>query len=258
MNTKKFCKLLSVLALASSGITAHAWGFEAHRMVANLTEPLLNASARSEVQRLLNLEPGATLASVATWADENRSQQTAPWHYVNLPEGNCTFAKERDCPDGACVVEALTEQTAILKSTAPDSERLLALKYIVHLVGDVHQPLHAGYASDKGGNTFQLQAFGQGTNLHALWDTGLLNNWPGGPVALQTEIAATLKAAVVTRSAPNAAQWAVESCKLVGEPGFYPDGHVVGNDYLAAHTAAFRGRIKVAAERLAAVLNSSL
>ena len=137
--------------------------------------------------------------------DENRSRQTAAWHYVNLPQGDCDYVKARDCRDGAWVVEALTAQASILKSNAPDAERPTALKYVVHLVGDVHQPLHAGYASDKGGNTYQVQAFDEGMNLHALWDSGLLNNCSGGPAAFKGDLAANLsgRAAGAHRMPPN-------------------------------------------------------
>ncbi len=81
-----------------------------------------------------------------------------------------------DCPDGNCVVAAIDRQLQVLKSNAPAGRRLLALKYFVHLAADVHQPLHAGYAEDRHGNMYQLQAFMRGSNLHALWDFGLIKN----------------------------------------------------------------------------------
>ena len=90
------------------------------------------------------------LASVSTWADEHRNPKTAPRHYVNFPRGNCSFEPERDCPEGQCVVRAIDEQVKVLKSGAEDELKLKALKYLVHFVGDVHQPLHAGYGDDRG------------------------------------------------------------------------------------------------------------
>lgn len=124
------------------------------------------------------------MASVSTWADEVRSRETAAWHYVNPPDGSCSYEPARDCPGGNCVVEAINGQVAILKSRASDAERLVALKWVVHLVGDVHQPLHAGFKGDKGGNRYQVQAFGRGMNLHSLWDGGLIRNRVGGTDAL--------------------------------------------------------------------------
>ena len=150
-------------------LQAWGWGADGHRIIAELAERQLQPRTAAEVRRLLSLEPGATLGSVASWADQVRTEADARRHYVNMPpEVHCHYVAERDCPNGECVVGAIERQLAILKSKAPDDERLRALKYLVHFIGDVHQPLHAGHAADQGGNTFQLQAFGHGTNLHAL------------------------------------------------------------------------------------------
>ena len=145
-------------------------------VVANIAQAKLTSRTRAEVDRLLALEPGETLASISTWADEHRNPAAAPWHYVNFPRDSCPYDTERDCPGGKCVVGAIERQLKVLSSDAPDDRKLLALKYVIHLMGDVHQPLHAGYLDDKGGNTYQLQAFMRGSNLHALWDAGLIRN----------------------------------------------------------------------------------
>jgi hypothetical protein len=130
------------------------------------------------------------MASLSTWADEPKNRATASWHYVNFPKGTCVYEAERDCPEGQCAVEAIDRQRAVLGSSAPDEKRLEALKYVVHLVGDLHQPLHAGYAEDKGGNQYQLQAFMQGSNLHALWDSGLIRNLNEDAGAMTTRLLA--------------------------------------------------------------------
>jgi hypothetical protein len=155
--------LLIILWLLTS--TAHAWGTQGHQVIANLAYAQLTSKAKAEVDRLLALEPGATLASISTWADETRNKTSASWHYVNFPRDTCTYDPARDCPDGQCVVCAIDEQLAILASNTTDEKRLVALKYVVHLVADIHQPLHAGYADDRGGNKYQTQAFGRGTSL---------------------------------------------------------------------------------------------
>jgi hypothetical protein len=147
------------LLLAALPIPAGAWGSQGHQVVANLAQAQLSAKAKREVDRLLFLEPGQTLASISTWADEHRSPATAAWHYVNFPKNSCAYSADRDCPDGQCVVAAIDRHRDILASTAADEVRLRALKYLVHLVADVHQPLHAGYGEDRGGNSYQLQAF---------------------------------------------------------------------------------------------------
>lgn len=234
---------------------AKAFGGDGHRLVATIAERQLSDRARSEVARLLAIEPGATLASVSTWADEARSPSTAAWHYVNLPrDAGCHSEAARDCPDGNCVVGAIERQRIVLTSAAPDVERRLkALKYIVHFVADVHQPLHAGYADDRGGNKFQVRAFGRGTNLHVVWDTGLIEHWPGGPSALLTELS------VATPSAPDSsppAEWAEQSCRGVAADGFYPSGHKIGTDYAQRMAPALKERLAAAGRRLATLLNN--
>ncbi|MCV2419298.1 S1/P1 nuclease [Paucibacter sp. DJ2R-2] len=257
--------LLAGLALAAplllSSAPAQAWGAEGHRLVASVAEQGLSPAARAEVQRLLALEPGSTLASISTWADEHRSPQTGPWHYVNFPrDGGCSFEPTRDCEDGACVVGAIERQVEVLKNArATDEARLKALKYVVHLVADVHQPLHAGFADDRGGNSYQVQGFGRGSNLHSLWDSGLMRNRAGGAEALQQELSAGQGSQRMPAAESRAAAlWAGESCRLVAAPGFYPDGHKVDQSYADAHEPALRQRLSEAARRLAGVLNSSL
>jgi hypothetical protein len=252
---KALCSLVAVLVTLCAPVVAFAWGFEGHRLITEVAEAQLTPEARSEVNRLLALEPGATLASISTWADENRSPSTASWHYVNLPrDSGCKYEAVRDCPDGHCVVSAIERQARVLASSATDADKLKALKYVVHFVGDVHQPLHAGYADDKGGNTYQVQAFGRGTNLHALWDSRLIESWPGGTQTLLAELKATPSRA----SNVGPAQWAEESCRIVAAEGFYPTGHKIDADYAKSAAPALKERLSSAGRRLAALLNEVL
>jgi hypothetical protein len=119
----------AVMATASSA--AHAWGTEGHQIVALIAQSQLTPKAKAEVDRLLALEPGETLASISTWADEHKSPTTGPWHYVNFARDSCIYDAERDCPDGQCVVGTIQRELQIVDSKAPDDRRLTALKYIV-------------------------------------------------------------------------------------------------------------------------------
>lgn len=259
-------------AWALSHGNALAWGVQGHQVVAAMAQARLNPAARAEANRLLALEPGATLLSVSTWADEQRSPETAPWHYVNFPRGHCAYTPARDCPDGQCVVAAIEQHSQVLRSNAPDGERLLALKYVVHLVADVHQPLHAGHADDRGGNTYQLQAFLQGSNLHAVWDVWLIRSLHEDVPALAARLgqgrAASVSSAPSASSGPpgppahttagfSAARAAEESCHIVATPGFYP-GRLVDADYLDRFKPVLEARLVLAGARLAEVLNRLL
>lgn len=251
-----FKTFFKVVALTLSALilpgNVLAWGVDGHRTIALIAQSQLTPKARAEVDRLLAQEPGETLASISTWADEHRNPATAPWHYVNFPRGDCVYSEQRDCPDGKCVVGAIQRQLNVLKSSDNDERKLLALKYVVHFVGDVHQPLHAGYLDDKGGNTYQLQAFMRGSNLHALWDTGILKSLNEDADAIAARL---LKSGTkVPDGEFDTARAAEESCKIVGEVGFYPERRV-GSDYIEKYVPVMERRLATAGARLAAVLN---
>jgi hypothetical protein len=167
-------KIILSVCLVAHVPAALAWGSDGHQIIAMLAEAQLSPAARKEINRLLALEPGSALPNISTWADEHRKPATAPWHYVNFPRGDCNYQPERDCLDGKCVVASIDRQLEILRTSGDDEKRLIALKYVVHFIGDIHQPLHAGFGDDRGGSSYQLQAFMHGSNLHAVWDTGLI------------------------------------------------------------------------------------
>lgn len=249
------CAVLAVLGLLW-GLDAHAWGAQGHRVIATLAQRQLTPAAGKEVKRLLALEPGQTLVSISTWADEHRGEPSRPWHYVNFPRANCDYDAQRDCAEGRCVVDAIQMQVEILGSSAPDEDRLIALKYLIHFVGDVHQPLHAGFLDDKGGNTYQLQAFMHGSNLHALWDAGLIESLGEDTRALAARLARKNKDRGKVRpwTAKQAAQ---ESCRIVAGSDFYP-GRVVDDDYVATYIPVMEDRLALAGARLAELLNRVL
>ena len=249
-----------------AGTMAHAWGVDGHRLVGERAAEQLSPAARTQVQNLLQLEAGSTLGSIANWADETRSRATSAWHYVNLPrDASCQYDPQRDCPQGQCVVAAIEQQTQILRTARDPEQRLKALKYLVNFVADIHQPLHAAFEDDRGGNTAQLQAFGRGTNLHALWDSGLIAHWPGGTAALSAELDQTRPRSKASddvrsdrRNARNPAQWAEESCRIASAEGFYPNQRRLPADYVERAQPLVRLRLQLAAQRLAELLNNAL
>lgn len=245
----------TVLALSiflSAATNAWSWGSDAHQLVARIAQQGLTSKAQQEVQKLLDQEPGSTLQSISTWADETRNPATAAWHYINFPKGDCHYDHDRDCPDGKCVVEAINRQVEVLRTDSDPQRRFNALKYVVHLVGDVHQPLHAGWGEDRGGNTYQLQAFMRGSNLHAFWDSGMVRYYK--------EQESNWSQTVVQQAGTESAKpWAVrhaaeESCEIVRKDTFYPS-RTVGSDYAEQYRATLTQRLSMAGSRLAQVLN---
>ena len=126
---------------------------------------------------------------------------------------------------------------------------------------DIHQPLHAGYRDDLGGNKYQVQFEGKGSNLHKVWDSGMLKtrglDWQSYTAKLDAEGPAQLPPPIAPLDDPYA-QWAEESCRLTAAPGFYPDGHKIGQAYVDAELPLAENQLRIAGRRLAEVLNLAL
>lgn len=255
MAVKRKCLRLVCALWLAVPLPSLAWGKLGHEVIASMSYELLTPSAKASVDRLLAQESGITLASIANWADEHRDPITAKWHYVNLPRGDCTYNAERDCPSGDCVVNALNDQLSVLKSAAPDATRLLALKYVVHLMADIHQPLHAGHADDRGGNQYQLSVVMQGTNLHAFWDYGMLALVSDEPSFWLSRLKQSRPNPLIAKMQNmNLVDIAQASCRIVARPDFYPP-HKVSEAYVKVFTPVMETQMVFAAYRLAEVLN---
>ncbi|MDQ3289643.1 MAG: S1/P1 nuclease [Pseudomonadota bacterium] len=253
--------------LCVAAAPASAWGRMGHRLVAALAWDELSPAARSEITGLLAGEADPTLPGVAVWADDLRAndpdlgKRSAKWHYVNLAEHGCVYDGAAACNGGDCVVEAIRTQTAILADrTRPRAERAQALKFVVHFVGDVHQPMHAGYARDKGGNDVQINVDGKGSNLHSLWDSGLLNSAGLDEAAYLHRLRATSLAVLrpATPLPPAAGSWAEASCVIALRPGVYPPRASIDARYLQTWRPVAEEQLRRGGFRLAMVLNSAL
>ena len=263
MRPSRLIALLSICLLLLHG-PAGAWGAQGHRLIAALAWAELTPRARDEIAVLLAGEPDPTLHGIASWADRLRGddrdlgRRSARWHYVNIAAQGCEYDAASACRDGDCVVETIHAQAAILADRAqPLATRRQALKFVVHFVGDVHQPLHAGYRHDKGGNTVQIHMDGEGdgSNLHRLWDSGLLNTANLDDDAYLRRLR-SLPPAVEPDSDPAA--WAEASCRVMIQPGFYPERRKVGNAYVERWRPVADARLRQAGSHLAQLLNQAL
>jgi len=167
--------VVAVVAIIPS--PALAWGKTGHRVVAAIADSALSGLARAEIAQILG--PGESLDEAANWPDEMRSapgdfwqKQSPPWHYVTL-NGD---VYEHAPPEGDAL-EALERFTKILQDpSASRADKQLALRFVVHIVGDLHQPLHVGKCCDRGGNDVKVTWFGKPTNLHSVWDSALVDD----------------------------------------------------------------------------------
>src|SRR3954471_21261889 len=168
--------LVAVAALAMS-TPAFAWGKTGHRVVAALADTQLSGLARAHVKEILgNAE---SLDEAANWPDWMRSDPAAfwqktstPWHYVTLNGIIYDHA-----PSEGDALEALSRFRAVLQDPkASLADKQLALRFVVHLVGDLHQPLHVGKCCDRGGNEVKVGWFGKASNLHSVWDSQMVDD----------------------------------------------------------------------------------
>ena len=164
-----------VAGLFSTG--AAAWGPQGHAIVANIAEAHLNKTARGNVEKLLKRDGVAHLDEIASWADAIRDDHpnTAPWHYVDIPLSADGLDTNRDCAEHKCLVVQLVRHLRVLDDDdATSTAQTTALKFVVHLMGDLHQPLHTADNDDRGGNDTELTYFGQPSNLHRVWDSAII------------------------------------------------------------------------------------
>ncbi len=196
--------------------TAHAWGCKGHQTVALIAERHLTPETQQWVQKLLSENPidpklnrycgGASrdaMADASTWADDVRGERkNGPWHYIDIPRGSQHGPLEPYCGQAGCVTKAIGEQLAILKDKSADAaKRAEALRYIIHFVGDLHQPLHTITNADEGGNCVPLKYLHRNPrehnhsyspNLHSIWDSAIMERDAEG--ADPAEYAETLDA----------------------------------------------------------------
>lgn len=169
-----------LLLLWASGPDAQGWGPVAHRAIGALADRNLSPAARWEVARWLR---GATLAEVANWADEARRTpeyaHTAGYHFEAVPDGGDYLSSlraksPRELRKGGLVAGLMVAHLVLRDPQTPAREREDALKFLVHLAGDIHQPLHTGRPEDRGGSDVRMAWFGRPSNLHQVWDSRLI------------------------------------------------------------------------------------
>jgi hypothetical protein len=238
---------LLILAVVSLPAPARAWGCEGHQVIALLAEKQLTPHALAMAKKILAEGPidpslsrfckeGRTdaLADASTWPDDIRAlrPETAPWHYVDIPLGTTRREVEKFCdPKESCVTRAITDQLAILRSSDADPQkRADALRFLIHFVGDMHQPLHAISNSDQGGNCVPVAFFDSlpqlrnpqtesyAPNLHGVWDTNILAKATEGKTVDQvtTDLEQTFGRKMVRwqKGSANIDAWAWESYQL--------------------------------------------
>jgi len=253
-----------LLILASlNPVTARAWGPEGHVQVGMLALQDLDPTASAWLQDVLGTNDEAAINKACNWPDQVRDTRgrewSAPQHYVNIPRSASHYDRERDCPDGLCVTEAIKKYADQLGDPRLDRRKQWeAFAWLCHLVGDLHQPLHAGYRDDRGGNYVKVSYRGEAINLHQFWDRALIQEHlePDG----DWQKPALTGNALLTGKPWNPAEtdaWTDESHRLAGEAA-YPPGEIIQPDFAEKSWLLIRQPWLKAGGRLAQILNAAV
>jgi hypothetical protein len=258
---------------------AWAWGEDGHVIVAKIAELNLTPEARKEIQKLLGPIP-ISHPRIATFADFVRHNPDYPeyskssgWHFVDVPVG-ATFDPETHCPQQNCVIEQVNRFKGVLaKKDAKADDRLEALIFVVHLVGDMHQPLHCATRNDRGGNSLNVRFLGHRgnhLNLHSVWDDNLVKSGMKRQDRLNYAYDLNTRISDANRTGWKTGtpkEWALESHKLA-ETAAYTDSNDkplptmgvpnLDDAYVKRGTKVVEEQLQKGGVRLAAILNEAL
>ena len=255
--------LIAIFFVLHTPAPAAAWGAAGHSIVAELAERRLSREAIAGIETLLGGE--ISLASISSWADavQMLRPETRGWHFVNIPFGEKAYSEPRDCSGGEdklCVVSAIKRfSLALADGSKSRDEKVEALKFLVHFIADIHQPLHCADRNDAGGSRLTVRFFGQETNLHMLWDVGLIERqtfyWGEYVDRLEKEWIPANDVAELSAGTPE--EWASRSHELaisVAYKNTAPDVNLTEAYFESARPVVDR-QLATAGVRLARVLN---
>lgn len=270
-------KLLAPFLLAAtllSSTPSFAWGPQGHKLVALVAMDHLTPVARQNVRALLGSE---TLADVASWPDSYRpfETQTGSWHYTDIPGTETTYNRDRDCPTQPTVKmgspadkwrDCATDRILFFEGRVADAtldpaDRAIALKYLVHFIGDIHQPFHAS-GVEKGGNGIPVTEFGSDKcgnytcNLHSVWDSGLIlhRNLPDAQYKALLE--ADIRKNHLEAGPNDPVAW-TERSKALSNDAMVPKNGIIDEAYYNKEIPVVDNQLELAGLRLAAVLNAT-
>jgi hypothetical protein len=266
-----FLAFMTVHAVMTA-LPAQAWGQAGHVLVGKAAVAQASPAARAAVLEILGIDSGhegaalnAALEDACNWPDTLRASGkepgTAPLHYVNLPRSDPHYDRQRDCPDGLCVTEGILQFAAELGRLQDDSSepararRWQAFAWLCHLVGDLHQPLHAAFRDDRGANRVEVSYRGEPYNLHQFWDDVLEKE----RMVVEPLAAADLVSCGSAKpwDPTDVAAWTDESHALALTAS-YPPGPEIEDAFADRSWALVQSQWKKAARRLASILDAVL
>lgn len=273
---KRLVVTVFALAVSVSAPVAHAWGRDGHNAVGEIASCFLTPEAEREVARLLAHGPYDELSTVGYWADSHaRQYRTFDWairlHFINVDPETLTIDMASQCPGGECVIGAIRRFVLLAADRSlPIWDRAEHFRFLVHFIEDIHQPVHVVHPDGMGGNQTPVELLGYETNLHSVWDSGLIYNRlreyrdrPGDVEpwrlwAYEQRMAITPEDVAAWTSSLDPEDWAREVIEPARALTFHVrSGQALGEDYLEATLPTLELQIRKAGVRLAAVLNEA-
>jgi hypothetical protein len=258
----KNCLIIVFLIGCFFPIVSNAWGRLGHQITCDIAFRALEPKTKREVIKLLKMTSDRTFAQMCTWADQVRERKqykhTKKLHYINVPR-RARQVKNTHCDAQGCVLSAIHAFQKILEESTHAAARIEALRWLGHLVADIHQPLHVSYKDDRGGNDVKVWFKGKRMNLHQLWDRDLITqdatNWRtlGEQIAMGIEA----KQRVLWQRQIEPLQWANESLTIT-RTLIYPRlrrGSRYNQFYFDACSPIVLDRLRKGGIRLAAILD---
>lgn len=232
------------------------WGSTGHRTIGKIASLHISKKAERKIAQLLN---GQSLALVSTFGDDIKSDKRYnefyTWHYVNMPfETNYEDSEKNLKGDLVSGIEKCKE--IILNKNSTQEDKIFYLKLLVHFMGDLHQPLHVGRSEDKGGNSFQVQWFGDGSNLHSVWDSKMIESYNMTYTELVDNTDKISKNQVEFLQKGSLVDWVNETHELAKKVyGSAEVGEKLSYNYMYENFELVRQQLQVGGIRLAKVLN---
>ncbi|MFY7670167.1 S1/P1 nuclease [Tenacibaculum sp. MEBiC06402] len=256
MRIKIFAIVALIMASQSIYSITDTWGPTGHRATGKIAEKHLSRRAKKKIDELLQ---GESLAFISTYADEIKSDRNFrkyySWHYVNMPLDSDYESSEKN-PKGD-LVTGVNYCIKVLKDEKSSIEdKRFHLKMLVHLIGDLHQPLHIGRKEDKGGNTIQVQWHGKGSNLHRVWDEDMLRKWGMSYIELADNAKDLSKNQIKAIQNGSLLDWVKESHELTKMVyASAENGEKLRYRYSYVHFPIVREQLQKGGLRLAKLLN---
>ncbi len=249
-----------ILVLPAKGV---AWGPDGHRIVGAVALDYLSKGALDTLHEIMGIDDAEVLVEWCNWPDEYRATIEGAWsepkHYINMVPGASLYDMQRDCPTGMCVTEAIGEYAAELgNSDFPQKSRREAFGWVCHFVGDLHQPLHAGFGHDRGGNDVVVSFKSEEINLHSFWDSRLIKDRSTSWTELYDQLSDGSGSTPESDwQADEVVSWTNESHSFA-ETWSYPGTLEISDEFADQSWRLAQEQLKKGGVRLAWVLNTVL